>query len=207
MSMNSFPSSWRRRFRDIVNFGEGAMRARRTERAYAHVAWLMIAGLIYCIWNAHEFGVALIPTFCLAVILVAIALFDARYFIVPDLYALALAAIGALRAALLGSHIFIDGLIAAALAYGGLRGASYLYARRRGVPGLGQGDAKLLGAGGFWIGVAGLPTCLLEATLSALLSLIILARLGNKLHARSAIAFGPHLALAIWLVWIFGPLR
>jgi leader peptidase (prepilin peptidase)/N-methyltransferase len=78
--------------------------------------------------------------------------------------------------------------------------------RLRGREGLGQGDAKLLAAAGAWLGAVALPQVILVAALSALLVAAALRLSGRTMHAHSALPFGPFLALAIWALWLFGPL-
>ncbi len=65
----------------------------------------------------------------------------------------------------------------------------------RGRVGLGLGDAKLLAAGGAWLGVALLPDVLLVSALAGLCWAV-----GRR---RSRIAFGPFLAGGIWVVWLY----
>lgn len=81
------------------------------------------------------------------------------------------------------------------------------YFRLRGRDGLGLGDAKLLAALGAWVGLAGLPGLIFLGALMAMLALVVEALLrGRALSGASAIAFGPYLALAGWLSWLYGPL-
>jgi leader peptidase (prepilin peptidase)/N-methyltransferase len=69
------------------------------------------------------------------------------------------------------------------------------------------GDVKFLLAGALWIGLEGLPILLLLAVLSASVSLLILRIGGARLSRSDALSFGPHLAVALWLVWVIGPWR
>ena len=74
----------------------------------------------------------------------------------------------------------------------------------RGRDGLGHGDAKLLAAGGAWLGWAALPWVMLfAAVLGLALALLHRAR-GMQLTRETALPFGPPLALAIWLIWLYG---
>lgn len=75
-----------------------------------------------------------------------------------------------------------------------------------GIHGLGLGDAKLLGAAGAWVGIEGLATVVLWASLAALVAAVIARALGYPISLRTRLAFGPFLALATWLVWLFGPI-
>lgn len=85
-------------------------------------------------------------------------------------------------------------------------GANIAYEAIRSRRGLGMGDAKLYAAAGAWLGVAGLPAVLLWACATALASVIARGLLGRKWSHDHAIPFGPHVAMGIWLVWLFGPL-
>jgi leader peptidase (prepilin peptidase)/N-methyltransferase len=85
-------------------------------------------------------------------------------------------------------------------------GIGWLYRRMRGRHGLGLGDAKLLAAAGAWLGWAALPSVVVIAAVLAL-ALALAQALGcAKLALTGKLAFGPHLALAFWLVWLCGPL-
>lgn len=78
------------------------------------------------------------------------------------------------------------------------------YRLARGRDGLGRGDAKLLAAGGAWLGWAALPWVMLfAAVLGLALALVHRAR-GLQLTRETALPFGPPLALAIWIIWLYG---
>ena len=98
-----------------------------------------------------------------------------------------------------------DRALGAALGYLGLRAVALLYRVLRGREGLGHGDPKLLAASGAWVGAMALPQVVLGAAVSALIAAAGLRLAGVPLGAGSALPFGPFLALATWLVWLFGP--
>jgi leader peptidase (prepilin peptidase)/N-methyltransferase len=87
-----------------------------------------------------------------------------------------------------------------------LAAAAVLYAKLRGEPGLGLGDAKLLAASGAWLGAQALPSVLLWACGSAILGLLLRAWRSGSLSGKSRVPFGPFLAFGTWLVWLYGPL-
>jgi len=132
---------------------------------------------------------------------------DARRWVLPDALTLPLAAAGILAAAVWAPGDMIDRLGGAGCGYIGLRIAAYVYRRWRGRDGLGGGDAKLLAAAGAWTGASGLPTVIFGAAGLALAFAVGLALAGHSMRRDSALPFGPFLALSIWLVWLFGPLR
>ena len=76
----------------------------------------------------------------------------------------------------------------------------------RGRDGLGEGDAKLLAAAGAWVTWMGLPEVMLVAALTGLAVALAGRLAGQKMEAQTAIPFGPCLAFATWIAWLYGPL-
>jgi len=138
--------------------------------------------------------------------LLALGWIDLRRGILPDYLTLPLIATGLIVTVTIAPAQLADHAAAAALAYLMLHGIAWGYRRLRHRDGLGLGDAKLLAAGGAWLGLAALPQILLCAALTGLAAAAILMFAGVRLHAHSALPFGPFLALAIWLSWLLGPL-
>ena len=129
--------------------------------------------------------------------LLALALIDLRSWRLPDALTLPLiaAGIGAAAIGLLPAVDLLRSLAGAAIGYLVLAGISWAYRRLRGRDGLGLGDAKLLAAGGAWLGVETLPwMVLLAATLGLVLALVR----AQPVRAETAVPFGPPLALAFW---------
>ncbi|HZT20191.1 MAG TPA: prepilin peptidase [Dongiaceae bacterium] len=137
--------------------------------------------------------------------LLALGWIDLRCWLLPDLLTLPLLALGLAAAALLDPEELGDRAAAAALGYAALRAVAWTYRRLRGREGLGEGDAKLLAAAGAWLGMAALPQVVLAAAATALVAAAGLRLAGARLHAHTALPFGPFLALAAWTVWLFGP--
>ena len=81
---------------------------------------------------------------------------------------------------------------------------SWLYRRWRGRDGLGLGDAKLLAASGAWLGLEGIAPTLLAASLSGLAAALIGHVAGRPIAAETRVPFGPFLAGATWLIWLYG---
>ena len=91
-------------------------------------------------------------------------------------------------------------ILGAALGYLGLRAGEEAYRALRGRDGLGRGDAKLLAAGGAWLGPAALPFVVLLAALAALLVVGGQAARGRTVGGGTEVRFGPYLAGAIGLL-------
>jgi leader peptidase (prepilin peptidase) / N-methyltransferase len=143
----------------------------------------------------------------LALVMLAVAVVDARHFIVPD--ALSLPAI---PAGLLASGSLLDpssqGLVEVDNIVGAVAGGLCLwvvreaYSRVRGREGLGLGDVKLASVGGAWTGWQGLsPVLLLAATwaLGLILALSLMRR--RPPVATAKIPFGAFMAPSIWVIW------
>ncbi|MGH7087688.1 MAG: prepilin peptidase [Stellaceae bacterium] len=149
----------------------------------------------------------LVPASCgLAWTLLALALIDARDSVLPDVLTLPLAVAGLGAAWLWVPGSFIDDVAGAAAGYLAFTAIAWAYRRCRSRDGLGEGDAKLLGACGAWVGATGLPSLVLIAACLALAA-VLGARIGGRgLGLQDRIPFGPALAAAAWLVWLYGPL-
>jgi leader peptidase (prepilin peptidase)/N-methyltransferase len=137
--------------------------------------------------------------------LLALGWIDARHWLLPDVLTLPLVVLGLALAAAFAPEELADRAAAAMLGYLALRAVAWIYQRLRHREGLGQGDAKLFAAAGAWLGIAALPQVILLAALAALSTAAGLALCGRRMRARSALPFGPFLALASWLLWLFGP--
>lgn len=137
--------------------------------------------------------------------LLALAWIDLRDWLLPDLLTLPLIVAGLALGALLDPETVLDRALGAALGYAALRMIAATYRMLRHREGLGEGDAKLLGAAGAWVGAMALPQVILLAALLALLAATVLRLGGVRLHAYSALPFGPPLALATWTIWLGGP--
>jgi leader peptidase (prepilin peptidase)/N-methyltransferase len=137
--------------------------------------------------------------------LLALGWIDARYWLLPDLLTLPLI-LGGLAASVTFDPEQLTGrALGAAFGYVSLLTIAALYRVLRGREGLGRGDAKLLAASGAWVGAVALSQVILLAALAALAGAGCLRLAGIRLGAHSALPFGPFLALATWLIWLFGP--
>jgi leader peptidase (prepilin peptidase)/N-methyltransferase len=137
--------------------------------------------------------------------LLALAWIDARSFRLPDLLTLPLLAAGLAEAFWLEPEARLSRTLAAALAYSTLWLLAFFYHHLRGREGLGLGDAKLLAAGGAWVGVSGLPFVMFLGAILALLYALSMWLRGMPLTRTTRLPFGPFLAASIWLAWLVRP--
>jgi leader peptidase (prepilin peptidase) / N-methyltransferase len=135
--------------------------------------------------------------------LLALALVDVRHGILPDLLTLPLLLAGLVLAAVAEGGVPVDALIGAAAGYAAFAGVAALYRRLRRREGLGLGDAKLLAAGGAWLGWSALPVVVAGAAFSALAVVALDALRGRPAVADREIRFGPFLCLALWAVFLY----
>lgn len=175
---------------------------RRPDREHGAVAWGLVAGAIWLVIGTTSIWPEAVAGFYLVVVLAAVCAIDARYGIIPDSLVIALALGGLFTGALGGLEGLLErGIEAVVVSAAALlfRGS---YRLIRGNDGLGLGDVKFVAAATLWVGIASIPAMLLTAVSSAFISLLILRSEGHLLDGKQAISFGPHLALAVWLVWV-----
>jgi len=144
-----------------------------------------------------------VPTLILAAALAAIAVIDARELRVPDILSLPLIAAGISWACAFGGEGFVWHAAGAAAGYALIWALAALYRRARGREGIGLGDAKLLAAGGAWLGLAALPAVLLVASLVGLAWAAVL-KISTGFDSGRPVPFGLFLAGAILLIWLTG---
>lgn len=80
---------------------------------------------------------------------------------------------------------------------------SLLYLRVRKKQGIGMGDVKLFAAGAVWINPYLLPIVMLISSLGAIICVLVFWREEFKAQLNRKIPFGPFLATAIWVIWLF----
>lgn len=134
--------------------------------------------------------------------LLLISLIDGEHFWLPDGLTWPLAATGLGAAFLLGRPAVADSLIGGVAGFGTLWLLAWVYRRVRGRDGLGGGDPFLLGAGGAWVGWAGLPGILLWASATGLSLVAAKVLTGGRVSGSDRLPFGPCLAVGIWATWL-----
>jgi leader peptidase (prepilin peptidase)/N-methyltransferase len=134
---------------------------------------------------------------------IVLAWIDIRDGIIPDWLNLTIAGLGLAKAAIVGG--FLAGIEAAAA--GAASGLIFWLLRRlyfgwRKIQGLGLGDVKFLAAAGVWIGLAGLPTLLLTAALTALAAAAVMQYAGRDMNRGTSLPFGPFLTIGLLLALV-----
>jgi leader peptidase (prepilin peptidase) / N-methyltransferase len=144
----------------------------------------------------------------LAILMFAIAVIDARRFIIPNELTAAALALGFLNAAMQDSGYVLQSLTGAALR-GAVMAIAFLslrvlYRRIRGRDGIGLGDVKLAGVAGVWLDWWVLPVAIEIAALAAIAVYAVRFLYGRPPPARlkAKLPFGLFLAPAIWVGWL-----
>jgi leader peptidase (prepilin peptidase) / N-methyltransferase len=143
----------------------------------------------------------------LALVMLAIAVIDARRFIIPDALTLTALALAVANAALEDWESVLEG-IGAALLRGAVLALSFLavravYYRIRRREGIGLGDVKLAGVAGAWLGWATIPVAVEIAALVALTIYVVRQVAGGRaVSATARMPFGLFFAPAIWIGWL-----
>ncbi len=178
---------------------------RRLDAAVPAFACLYLVTALPLLWPGKMPAGAIAPSLLLGAALIWLSAVDLRSLRLPDALTLPLAAGGLAISALSGTGFWWSAG-SALLGFALLYAVALAYRSIRGRDGLGLGDAKLLAAAGAWLGAESLGTVLLYACGAALLAVLVAIGTGGALDRESRLPFGPFLAYAAWLVWLYGPL-
>ena len=167
-----------------------------------------LAALAVALWSASvAVGSAAWASDILGWILLALAVIDARHFLLPDFLTLPLVPLGLAANALIDPSNLEAAVIGAAAGFLAIVAIRQLYWWWRGREGIGLGDAKLLAAAGAWVGWPGLPSVVLIAALAALAATLIRHLPRGSISLTERVPFGSSLCIGIWIVWLYGPLQ
>ena len=148
---------------------------------------------------AHDSAAPMALAIALILLIVPAALIDLEYRIIPN----KITALGAVLALALGFALDPGGeptrLIAGAGAGGLLLLAALAYPG-----GMGMGDVKLAGMMGLFLGSAVAPAILIALLSGTAVGAVIIARKGAKAGRKTAVPFGPFLALGALLAVFAG---
>jgi len=160
-----------------------------------------IASVVAAAGRAGLFGGAL------GLLMAAVAVIDARSFVIPDRLTLAAFTLGLANAASESSGAILEDIadaaargILLALAFYMLRAAYFRLRRRQGI---GLGDVKLAAAAGAWLDWTLIPIAIEIAALTALAGYALRQCFKNSsLEPGAKLPFGLFFAPAIWLCWL-----
>jgi leader peptidase (prepilin peptidase) / N-methyltransferase len=145
------------------------------------------------------FDTGLILELPFAAMLIAVAGIDIDHRIIPNKILLPAAVYGVLGAAVIRTNELPELLIAGAGAFLFLLIAALAYPA-----GMGMGDVKLAGVLGLYLGAAVAPAILIALVAGVLVSMVVIARVGVAGGRKTAIPFGPFLALGGFIAMLAG---
>ncbi|MGL6046405.1 MAG: prepilin peptidase [Vogesella sp.] len=164
----------------------------------------LVAGVVFAAF-AVQLGLGLpwLAACCFSMLLLALALIDAKTQLLPDDLTLLLLWAGLLFSLLGVTVPLADAVVGAMAGYLTLWGIYWLFKLVTGKEGMGYGDFKLLAALGAWLGWSMLPlVVLLSSLVGALFGLLMMAL---QRHDRGqAMPFGPYLAAAGMIAFVWG---
>lgn len=174
-------------------------------RVAAPVAALAVASVAASLWAAP--GLSGWLGAALALIMLAIAMIDARLFIIPDELTIASFVLALISAAVTSPFARWEAIGLAlvraavlALLFFGLRAG---YRRLRGREGIGLGDVKLAGVAGAWLSLMAIPIAVEIAALAAIAVFCVRHyAAGKPLDTALKFPFGLFFAPAIWIGWL-----
>ena len=169
------------------------------------IAALALGGVLASLWAAPGapgwLGAGLV------LIVLAIAVIDARLFIIPDELTIAGFTLALVNAAVTAPFAIWEAVGIAvlrgavlALLFWGLRAG---YRRLRGREGIGLGDVKLAGVAGAWLSLLAIPIAVEIAALAAIAVFCVRHyAAGKPLDTALKFPFGLFFAPAIWIGWL-----
>lgn len=151
----------------------------------------LVTGLLYLAVVLFRDGTLdVVLGLILVTALVPITLIDLDHRVIPNRLTLALALASVVAVLALGSAELVEHLAAGAGAFLFFFLAAAAYPR-----GMGMGDVKLAGAMGLALGRAVAPAILFALVAGVLVGMVVIARKGAHEGRRTAVPFGPFLAL------------
>ena len=155
------------------------------------------------LWQHYGVGWPLLAAMVLLWCLIALTVIDIDHQLLPDSITLPLLWLG-LGVNLFGLFTSIESAVIGAMAgYLGFWLIYQVHFRLTGREGLGYGDFKLLAALGAWLGWEMLPLIVLVSSLTGTVVAVVLM-LTRRFDRRVPVSFGPFLAVAGWLVLLWG---
>lgn len=207
-TLDASPKAIRKTTTRTLSFVRSALLLRDVERIYFPQIVALCLGLVgvfvtVVAGGAPHPAIGVMAALYLFTTVAALIAMDARYMILPDSLVAALAMGGLALASLSGVDVVLEVTASGIVTFGAAFLFRITYRWLRGIHGLGFGDVKLAAASAVWIGIGMLPQFIGVAVGSALISLTIERLDGKPLARDHAFAFGPHLAISLWLIWLY----
>jgi leader peptidase (prepilin peptidase)/N-methyltransferase len=166
-----------------------------------------LIALVPVLWAATlQDGWLLAASAVFAWLLLALAWTDVRTQRLPNALTISLIVAGLAACAIYDRDAILDHIIGAIAGFAAFWLVGLVYRRLRGKDGLGLGDAKLVAGLGALIAWEGLASVIFLGAMIGIALVLVRAFVFGKASLRERLPFGPALALAGWIVWLYGPL-
>ena len=166
-----------------------------------------LSALAIAIWAAATVSGSLLWASCLlGWTLVALALTDFRYFLLPDFLTLPLIVAGLFATWIFDPPALPMHGLGAVLGFALVVAVRFLYWTLRHREGMGLGDAKLMAAAGAWVSFEGIASVVLIGAIAGLAFALLASLRKGSIALTDRVPFGAFLALGMWIVWLYGPL-
>ena len=159
----------------------------------------LLTGILFALvawrygWTWYTVGACLFTAY-----VVAMTFIDADTQLLPDELTVPLIRWGLLFNLLTGFVSLQQAVWGALVGYMSLWLMSKTYKLLRGVDGMGGGDFQMLSALGAWLGVSTIPIIVFSAAIVGIIAALI-----KRVAKQQPMAFGPCLAVAGWVVFLF----
>ena len=164
---------------------------------------LELTAVIVAVWAATVFSDGMLWVSCaLGWTLLALAVIDYKYFLLPDFLTLPLIPFGLIVTWANAPPALLDHVIGVVVGFGFIVLLREAYRRVRGREGMGLGDAKLLAASGAFVSWQALPSVILIASVTALAVALFHTLRGANISLVDRMPFGTFLCFATWIVWL-----
>lgn len=175
------------------------------ERAVLPVPLIIAVEIGLVLWASaiSRDGATLAVSILLSAALLTLAMVDIAVFRLPNVITLPLIGLG-LAVSVAESTDLAAHIIGAAAGWAAVAGLALAFRRLRGRDGIGMGDAKLLAAAGAWLGWRVLPWTVLLACALGFAWVGLRALRHGQASLGASLPFGAPLALAIWIVRLYG---
>jgi leader peptidase (prepilin peptidase) / N-methyltransferase len=192
----------------LVSWLSSRGRCRRCARPIGHLyPFIELAAIAVVAWSGAVFSDWILWVSCvLGWTLLALAMIDYKYYLLPDFLTLPLIPLGLVATWANDPRDLIDQIAGVVSGFGFVVILRVVYRSLRGRDGMGLGDAKLLAASGAFVSWQGLPSVILIGSLTALVVALSRTFRGPNLTLVDRMPFGTFLCLGTWIVWLHGPL-
>ncbi len=172
-----------------------------------HISWLYpfieLFTAVTCTALLYTVDLIYFPAyFLLATALIITMRTDFEFMLIPRICSIYLVPIGVM----LSGWSFLplswqESLMGACIGYATLAGIAYLYKKRTGVTGMGEGDAELIAGIGSFVGITGVWYTLLIGSLTATAYAVCLIAF-HKAASDTKVPFGPFLSIGTFLTML-----